>query len=180
MHRALDDGRRFTLRTACLVGAVAFALAAGACSSPASPPSPPGGSLLPSTPTALPQFDPGRFHQLLAQLRGKPVLINIWASWCGPCIAEAPGLARMARDYRGRVQFVGVDVLDQRGAAGAFIRKYGWIYPSVFDPTGAIRNDLGFVGQPVTVVLDSSGERVFTWSGALSESRLRKELNEVA
>jgi len=86
----------------------------------------------------------------------------------------------MARDFRGRVQFVGVDVLDQRGAAQAFIRKYGWIYPSVFDPTGAIRNDLGFVGQPVTVVLDSSGKRVFTWSGALSESRLRKELNAVA
>jgi len=131
-------------------------------------------------PNRAPQFDPGRFHQLLAQLRGKPVVVNVWASWCGPCIVEAPGLARMARDFRGRVQFVGVDVLDQRGAAQAFIRKYGWIYPSVFDPPGAIRNDLGFVGQPVTVVLDSSGKRVFTWSGALSESRLRKELNEVA
>ncbi len=176
---AIDDRRRSTLPAACLVGALAFALVAGACSSPASNPSPQG-SLLPSSPTSLPQFDPARFHQLLAQLRGKPVLINIWASWCGPCIAEAPGLARAARDYQGRIQFLGVDVLDQRGAALAFIRKYGWVYPSVFDPTGAIRNDLGFVGQPVTVVLDSSGRRVFTWSGALSESQLRKELDEVA
>ncbi len=180
MPCAMDDRRLSTIRIACLVGATAFALVAGACSSGASQPSPPGGSLLPSSPTALPQFDPGRFHQLLTHLRGKPVVINIWASWCGPCIAEAPGLARMARDYRGRVQFLGVDVLDQRGAAQAFIRKYGWTYPSVFDPTGAIRNDLGFVGQPVTVVLDSAGKRVFTWSGALSESQLRKELNEVA
>ncbi len=179
MLSAMDDRRGSTLWTACLVGAVAFALVAGACSSPASNPSPQG-PLLPSSPTSLPQFDPARFHQLLAQLRGKPVLINIWASWCGPCIAEAPGLARAARDYEGRVQFLGVDVLDQRGAALAFIRKYGWVYPSVFDPTGAIRNDLGFVGQPVTVVLDSSGRRVFTWSGALSESQLRKELDEVA
>lgn len=180
MPRALDERRHSTLRAACVAGAVVLALVSAGCSPPASQPSAPEWSLLPSSPTALPQFDPARFHELLAQLRGKPVLVNVWASWCGPCIVEAPGLARAARDYRGRVQFLGVDVLDQRGAAQAFIRKYGWTYPSVFDPAGAIRNDLGFVGQPVTVVLDSSGKRVYTWSGALSESRLRKELNAVA
>src|SRR5438094_202055 len=61
--------------------------------------------------TALPQLDPARFRQLLAQLRGKPVVVNIWASWCGPCIAEAPDLAAAAREFQGRVQFLGVDVL---------------------------------------------------------------------
>jgi thiol-disulfide isomerase/thioredoxin len=165
-----------------LVAAAALlTILAGACSSGSTQPGPlPRRSLLPSSPTALPEFDPARFQELLSQLRGKPVVVNIWASWCGPCIVEAPGLARAARDYQGRVQFLGVDVLDQRAAAQAFIRKYGWTYPSVFDPTGAIRNDLGFVGQPVTVVFDSSGKRVFTGSGAVSESQLRKELNKVA
>ena len=180
MPRALGGRRRSTFRAAYVAGAVAFALVSAACSPRASQSSTPRGTLLPSSPTALPEFDPARFHQLLAQLRGKPVVVNIWASWCGPCIKEAPGLARVARDYEGRVQFVGVDVLDQRGAAQAFIRKYGWKYPSVFDPTAAIRDDLGFVGQPVTVVLDSSGKQVFAASGAVAESQLREELNKVA
>jgi thiol-disulfide isomerase/thioredoxin len=138
-----------------------------------------GGPLLPATPTALPEFDAARFHQLLAQLHGKPVVVNIWASWCGPCVVEAPGLARLAREYGTRVQFLGVDVLDQRSAAQAFIRMYGWTYPSVFDPIGAIRNDLGFVGQPVTLVFDATGKRTFAASGAVDESQLRKELNAV-
>jgi len=135
--------------------------------------------LLPATPTALPEFDPDLFRQLLAQLRGRPVVVNVWASWCGPCIEEAPGLARLARQFQ-RIQFIGVNVSDQRGAAAAFIRKYDWTFPSVFDPTGAIRTDLGFIGVPVTVILDSSGKQVFTRSGAIDESELRKELSALA
>jgi thiol-disulfide isomerase/thioredoxin len=167
-------------RSLVLIGAMTFALVGAACASAARAPGPgasAGRSLLPLTPTALPEFDPSRFQQLLAQLRGKPVVVNVWASWCGPCIVEAPGLARVARDYQGRVQFLGVDVLDQRGAARAFIRKYGWTYPSVFDPSGAIRDDLGFLGQPVTIVFDSTGKRTFAVSGAVDESQLRKELS---
>jgi len=154
-------------------------LIAAACSSTNAPRgagAPPGGSILPLTATPLPDFYPARFQLLLTQLRGKPVVINIWASWCGPCIVEAPGLARVAHDYQGRVQFLGVDVLDQRSPAQAFIRKYDWTYPSVFVPNGAIRDDLGFLGQPVTIVFDSTGKRTFAVSGAVDESQLRKEL----
>ena len=89
---------------------------------------------------------------------------------------EAPDIAAAAREFQGRVQFIGVDVLDQLGPARAFIRKYGWTFPSVFDPTAAIRNDLGVIGQPVTLVIDGSGKRVFTLSGAVKLDDLRKEL----
>lgn len=136
-------------------------------------------AVLRAAPTALPILDPAAFHQLLEHLRGKPVVVNIWASWCGPCVTEAPVLAREARAFAGRVQFLGVDVLDQRGPAEAFIRRFGWTYPSVFDPTAAIRNDLGFVGQPVTALYDSTGERVFVWSGPLEAGVLGKELASV-
>jgi len=85
-------------------------------------------------------------------------------------------MAAAGREFQGLVQFLGVDVLDQLGPARAFIRKYGWNFPSVFDPTAAIRNDLGFIGQPVTLVLDGSGKRVFTQSGAITLDVLRKEL----
>ena len=180
MTRPFHGGGHPQTRRVLVAAAAVLAVLAVACSKDATRTSPPQeGPLLPSSPTALPQFDPARFHELLSELQGKPVVVNIWASWCGPCIVEAPGLARAARDYQGRVQFLGVDILDQRTPAQAFIRKYGWIYPSVFDSTGAIRDDLGFVGQPVTIVIDSSGKSVFTASGAVSEGTLREELNKV-
>jgi thiol-disulfide isomerase/thioredoxin len=157
---------------------LALALLAACGDAPASP----GGSsngpvALPTSPTALPRFTPAQFKHLLASLRGKPVVVNIWASWCGPCTAEAPGLARQATRFRGKVQFIGVDVIDHIPPARAFIRKYGWPYPSVFDPTGAIRDDLGFIGQPITIVYDALGNPT-TFSGPIPEGMLRRELED--
>jgi cytochrome c biogenesis protein CcmG, thiol:disulfide interchange protein DsbE len=134
---------------------------------------------LPRSPTALPRFSPAQFRELLANLKGTPVVVNIWASWCGPCTEEAPGLAAEATRFRGRVQFLGVDIVDQLPPARAFIRKYGWSYPSVFDPTGAIRDDLGFIGQPITIVYDASGKQAFSWSGAIPEGVLRNAVEDV-
>ena len=164
------------------VGLLALSVIAAACSRSGVHASTSGGptaSLLPTSPTELPELDPSQFGQLLVQLRGKPVVINVWASWCGPCIEEAPGLASAAREFDGRVQFVGVDVLDRLEPARAFIQKYGWIYPSVFDPAGAIRDDLGLLGQPVTIVMDATGKQVFARSGPIPLEVLRKELSDL-
>jgi thiol-disulfide isomerase/thioredoxin len=136
-------------------------------------------SLLPSTPVALPDFTTAQFQQLLDQLTGTPVVVNVWGSWCPPCRAEAPDLANVAKAYHGKVQFVGIDILDQRGPARAFIREFGWPYPSVFDPEGEIRDGLGFVGQPITVLYDSAGKSVFVWSGAINREVLVEELDRV-
>jgi thiol-disulfide isomerase/thioredoxin len=135
--------------------------------------------VVPSNPTALPRFTPAQFRELLVSLRGKPVVVNIWASWCGPCTLEAPGLAREANRTQGQVQFLGVDIIDHMPPARAFIRKYRWPYLSVFDPTGAIRDDLGFIGQPITVIYDASGKKAFTHSGAISEGDLRAAIDDV-
>jgi cytochrome c biogenesis protein CcmG, thiol:disulfide interchange protein DsbE len=172
---------RSVWRAYTLVAAMATAgvLLAACSETPASLGQNPNGTVaLPASPTALPRFTPAQFQQLLVSLRGKPVVVNIWASWCGPCIEEAPGLARVARESQGDVQFLGVDIIDHLSPARAFIRKYGWPYPSVFDPTGAIRDHLGFIGQPVTVVYDASGKQVLTHSGAITEEDLRKAVDE--
>jgi cytochrome c biogenesis protein CcmG/thiol:disulfide interchange protein DsbE len=150
-----------------------------ACTSGGSPSPAPSGSLLPTSPTTLPVFDLASFQKLLTQLHGKPVLVNVWASWCGPCTKEAPELAGLARDYRGRVQFVGVDIQDQSSSARAFVQKYGWTYPSVADPTGAVRDGLGFIGQPVTVIYDRTGTQVFLQAGALTASKVRAALDQL-
>ena len=94
---------------------------------------------------------------MIARQRGTPVLVNIWASWCGPCRQEAPFLAAANRTYGDRVRFVGVDILDERGSARDFIRASGWTYPSVYDPSGAIRDALGVIGQPATLFYDADG-----------------------
>ena len=138
-----------------------------------------GGQLLPSTPTQLPSFDRAKFHQLLAQLKGKPVVVNFWGSWCGPCEQEAPRLAEAARRFSGRVQFLGVDVFDDRAPARAFIRLFGWSYPSVFDNPASIEGSLGMSGQPVTVFFDAAGRQVFVRPGAVRDQEIERELDKI-
>ena len=158
---------------------VAASLIAAACTgSPGPGPSPITG--LPSSPTALPKMTYDQFKQLLGGLKGKPVVVNFWASWCGPCRAEAPVLAQLSRQYDGKVQFVGVDVADQPGAARAYIRKYGWTYPSVADPTYEIRRGFGLLGQPDTILYDSSGKQVWEAPGAITASSLGSHLSQFA
>lgn len=128
--------------------------------------------LLPTTAPGLPPFDEGRFQQLLGTLRGTPVVVNLWASWCGPCRAETPILARAARTYGRRIQFLGVDVLDSAGAAVAFAREFHIPYPSVSDPSAEIRNAQGLLGLPGTIFYDANGGIVDTVSGPLDPGRL--------
>jgi thiol-disulfide isomerase/thioredoxin len=154
---------------------LALALVAVGCGGGAGPDTT-NGSLLPEDPYELPEFDPASFEALLQELEGTPVVVNVWASWCGPCRDEAPHLAAAHAELGDRVQFLGVDILDEREAARRFMREYGWTYPSVFDLPGAIRDDLGLLGQPVTLFYDASGKLVSTWTGVLDEDVLRENL----
>lgn len=92
----------------------------------------------------------------LASLRGKPAAIVFWASWCEPCRQEAPGFARLARSLHGRASLVGVDWEDERAAALAFVRRYGWRFP-VLRASGLSGGRYDVIGLPTTLVLDSAG-----------------------
>ena len=139
----------------------------------------PTSSLLPANRLELPQYDLTTFRNLLTELQGTPVVVNVWGSWCPPCVEEAPDLAEVSREFEGRVQFLGIDILDEREAARDFIRKYDWQYPHVFDPRGEIRDGLGYIGQPITVVYDRDGSVAFEWNGVISADRLRRGLRKV-
>ncbi len=98
----------------------------------------------------------------LAGYRGTGVVLNFWASWCGPCKAEGPVLARLSRAYQARgIRFTGVDVNDTRSAVVAFERRYGIGYSSLYDPSARIELDFGRVIPPAipdTLVLDRAGD----------------------
>jgi thiol-disulfide isomerase/thioredoxin len=89
----------------------------------------------------------------LADFAGKPVLVNVWASWCPGCNDEAADLAAFARAHS-EVQVLGVDVQDARSDARAFYRRWGWRHPSISDPQGVLASRLGLQGLPSTFVLD--------------------------
>ena len=97
-----------------------------------------------------------------ASLRGKVVVVNVWGSWCAPCRAEAPDLARVARETESKgVTFVGIDVRDDRASAQAFTRRYSIPYQSLFDPNGSqlvkFSSIIPINAIPSTVVVDRSG-----------------------
>jgi thiol-disulfide isomerase/thioredoxin len=89
----------------------------------------------------------------LAQFAGRPVVVNVWASWCTGCNQEAADLARFAASHPG-AQVLGVDTQDSSGGARAFYRKWHWRHPSVADPSGSLSSRLAVTGLPTTYFLD--------------------------
>lgn len=112
------------------------------------------------------------FEGILVGLRGKPVVVNVWASWCAPCRTEMPLLQRAADTYTGRVVILGVASKDDPDAARQFLDEFGLTYPNVFDTTGRIRVELQVSAYPTTYVFDRRGKLVSTVKGGISEQRL--------
>jgi cytochrome c biogenesis protein CcmG, thiol:disulfide interchange protein DsbE len=106
----------------------------------------------------------------LEDVRGRPVLLNFWASWCAPCVEEAPVLRRAHDLYGDEVSFVGVDVKDAQTDARAFARRHGLDYTHVRD-TGAIYADYGLTGQPESFLIDSDGVVVEHVTGPFADAQ---------
>jgi cytochrome c biogenesis protein CcmG, thiol:disulfide interchange protein DsbE len=106
------------------------------------------------------------FQARLAQLRGHPVVINKWGSWCTPCRAEFPVFQRVAARRGREVAFLGIDGGDNREAAEEFLRENPVTYPSYFDPDEKIARSVEApANYPMTIFVDERGEVVFPHSG---------------
>ncbi|HEX3976494.1 MAG TPA: TlpA disulfide reductase family protein [Solirubrobacteraceae bacterium] len=106
------------------------------------------------------------FKARLKALRGHPVVINEWASWCEPCQSEFPVFQRVAVHYGRQVAFIGLDAHDTNGAADAFLRRFPVSYPSYVDPSQRIGSLLQAVGGiPQTVYINAQGKQVFDHAG---------------
>ncbi len=102
-------------------------------------------------------------------LRGHPVVINVWAAWCGPCRVELPFLQRASLDFGKRVAFLGVDLRDNRGSAQKLLRQVPLTYPSYEDPDGKIATGYHLVGTPSTIYYDASGKQTYIHQGQYAD-----------
>ncbi|WP_405585927.1 TlpA family protein disulfide reductase [Streptomyces sp. NBC_01190] len=191
--------RRPFRSAAALAGFVVLALAAAACTSGSAGSSASGtnfvgGSGQISTVKAADRVaapdisgktvDGGRAS--LAAYKGKVVVINIWGSWCAPCIAEAPNLAVVANADKAKgVEFLGINTRDQTVGAARFEKTNHIPYPSLFDPSGKQilrfpKGSLNPQSLPATLVIDRQGRVAGRALKALSEDELRELIDPIA
>jgi thiol-disulfide isomerase/thioredoxin len=134
---------------------------------------PPHGQPAPALAGVL--VDGGAFD--IAAQRGHPVVVDFFASWCGPCVAQQPELSATARHYGTRVTFVGVDDREGEAAARSFLHASQVPYSAVVDADGHIFGDYDVLAPPTTVVIDQRGVVVAGYLGGLTQATLSARLD---
>src|SRR5687767_11522411 len=115
-------------------------------------------------------------------LSGHPIVLNFWASWCGPCREEAPLLESKWREYRDEgVRFIGVVIRDTPDSALSFARRFDLTYPMLFDPDQVLARELGLVGLPQTFFIDAEGQVVGASDvlGAIEAGELDRQIEDM-
>jgi cytochrome c biogenesis protein CcmG/thiol:disulfide interchange protein DsbE len=93
----------------------------------------------------------------LSDFKGKPVVINFWATWCGPCQTEHPVLDWAAKTYGDRAVFLGIVFEDNEQNTKKFLARNGWSFVQLFDPKSTVAVDYGVSGVPETYFIDRAG-----------------------
>ncbi|MFN2432751.1 MAG: TlpA family protein disulfide reductase [Gemmatimonadota bacterium] len=155
------------------IAALACAILLGACASPE-------GGLRTAPDFTLPKLT-GPDSLSLAELDGQYVLMNFWASWCGPCRQEMPGLVRIHRRYRGTgLTVLGVTVNDRPEDSRGFAREYGLEFPNVIG-NEQLYEDYGLSPWiPVTMLIGRDGRILEEWLGPQSEATFLQAIVDVA
>jgi cytochrome c biogenesis protein CcmG, thiol:disulfide interchange protein DsbE len=121
------------------------------------------------------------FDARLRALRGHPVVVNVWGSWCAPCRVELPIIQRASLDWGKRVAFLGVDSSDNRHDAAKLLDDIPVTYPSYEDPNGKIFTRYGLRGAPSTVYYDAAGKQTYLHQGQyLDRAQLDADIKRYA
>lgn len=108
----------------------------------------------------------------LARYRGRPVIVNFWASWCAPCVEEMPDFQAFAATHASQVAVLGVNVRDAPSNAQAFVTELGITYDLAIDPEGAFFAEVQAFAMPTTLFVDSDATIVYRHAGFLDGEQL--------
>lgn len=191
MTRAVEPVTRQRLAIVALALATSVALSACASETPdAAPAGEPGSPRelraelrkLRTQANQLVDGGPTAFKSRLAELRDVPVVVNQWASWCGPCRFEFPFFQRQAEKYEGKVAFLGVDSQDSRGDAEDFLEEFPTPFPHYYDRDADIARVFeGGRAWPTTAFYNADGDLTRTHLGAYAtEAKLEEDIRRYA
>ena len=146
--------------------------------------SPPGVIESPLIGQAAPAFELPRLGDgelvTIEDYRGKPVVVNFWATWCASCPMEHPWLVRIAAQYEGRADFVGIAYNDKNEAISGWLRRYGGeTYPTLVDVNGKAAIAYGVYGVPETYVVDAGGVVRFKHTGPVNPEALVRQIGSL-
>jgi cytochrome c biogenesis protein CcmG/thiol:disulfide interchange protein DsbE len=126
----------------------------------------------------LPATDAAEIIALL-ETSTRPVLINVWASWCIPCRSEAPLLDRAHAQFGDDIRFIGVNVADTQTGAQQFIAEFGFSFENLFDAPRSVPAALGGSGVPLTFFFAPGGDLIHYQPGVIDERTLALQIDEL-
>lgn len=131
-----------------------------------------------AVPVEVPRLS-GAGDLVIGRPGARPTVVNLWASWCGPCKEEMPAVQRFATANPG-VRVVGIAIDDAPDAAREFAREVGVTFPLGVDEDDAVGDGYGVSGLPTTLVLDRQGRLAATWAGPVTEAELERLTSSLA
>jgi cytochrome c biogenesis protein CcmG/thiol:disulfide interchange protein DsbE len=132
-----------------------------------------------AAPFVLDNLERGGPRVSLAEYRGRPLVLNFFASWCVPCRKEMPGFERVHRRLGAEVAFLGINNQDQQEPALQLLRETGVSYPAGYDPAGKVALNYGLFGMPTTIFISPQGQVLKRRTGEISESELEATIRQL-
>lgn len=127
----------------------------------------------------LPTLRDGKSRIALSALIGRPLVVNLWASWCAPCRREMTGFEAAHQRFGDRVTFLGVDTNDDRKDALAFAARVGVTYALAYDSEGTVAARYDAVGLPTTIFVDARGSMLERRLGAMSQAEIQATIERL-
>lgn len=126
-------------------------------------------------------YDENSHLHYFSEYTDKPVIINIWATWCPPCRKELPAFEKMYREYGSQVQFMMIDSEGKESfdSVKKFIKDGGYTFPVFYDWDDSAYDTYGTGYIPITIAIDKNGKIVYNETGGMSESQLRAVVKSI-